>query len=45
LAIEKDFARACDHFGDACIAGLNQKNSTSHTLGTQTAFDFYALPQ
>jgi hypothetical protein len=22
-------------------AGLNQKNSTSLTLGTQTAFDFY----
>jgi hypothetical protein len=30
-------------FGDASLAGLNQKNSTSDRLaglGTQTAFDF-----
>jgi hypothetical protein len=26
--------------GTPAEAGLNQKNSTSHTLGTQTAFDF-----
>jgi hypothetical protein len=27
--------------GTPAEAGLNQKNSTSLTLGTQTAFDFY----
>jgi len=27
--------------GTPIKAGLNQKNSTSLTLGTQTAFDFY----
>jgi len=27
--------------GTSAKAGLNQKNSTSLTLGTQTAFDFY----
>jgi hypothetical protein len=27
--------------GTPAKAGLNQKNSTSLTLGTQTAFDFY----
>jgi hypothetical protein len=27
--------------GTRAEAGLNQKNSTSLTLGTQTAFDFY----
>ena len=27
--------------GTPVEAGLNQKNSTSLTLGTQTAFDFY----
>jgi hypothetical protein len=27
--------------GTSAEAGLNQKNSTSLTLGTQTAFDFY----
>ena len=27
--------------GTSAAAGLNQKNSTSLTLGTQTAFDFY----
>jgi hypothetical protein len=27
--------------GTPTEAGLNQKNSTSLTLGTQTAFDFY----
>ena len=27
--------------GPPAEAGLNQKNSTSLTLGTQTAFDFY----
>ncbi len=26
--------------GTPAVAGLNQKNSTSLTLGTQTAFDF-----
>jgi hypothetical protein len=26
--------------GTPAVSGLNQKNSTSHTLGTQTAFDF-----
>jgi hypothetical protein len=26
--------------GAPAVAGLNQKNSTSLTLGTQTAFDF-----
>jgi len=30
--------------GTPAEAGLNQKNSTSLTLGTQTAFDFY-LPK
>jgi hypothetical protein len=27
--------------GTPTEAGLNQKSSTSHTLGTQTAFDFH----
>jgi hypothetical protein len=30
--------------GTPTIAGLNQKNSTSLTLGTQTAFDFHPPP-
>jgi hypothetical protein len=36
----KSFCALSDYFGDACFAALNQKNSTSLTLGTQTAFDF-----
>jgi hypothetical protein len=30
--------------GTPAEAGLNQKNSTSLTLGTQTAFDFLRSP-
>jgi hypothetical protein len=30
--------------GTPAEAGLNQKNSTSLTLGTQTAFDFHLPP-
>jgi hypothetical protein len=30
--------------GTPAEAGLNQKNSTSLTLGTQTAFDFHPPP-
>jgi hypothetical protein len=30
--------------GTPADAGLNQKNSTSLTLGTQTAFDFHPPP-
>jgi hypothetical protein len=30
--------------GAPAEAGLNQKNSTSLTLGTQTAFDFHPPP-
>jgi hypothetical protein len=37
----KAFCSLNDYFGDACFAALNQKNSTSLTLGTQTAFDFH----
>jgi hypothetical protein len=37
----KDLYSLSDYFGDACIAALNQRNSTSLTLGTQTAFDFH----
>jgi hypothetical protein len=37
----KAFCSLSDYFGDARFAALNQKNSTSLTLGTQTAFDFY----
>jgi hypothetical protein len=40
----KAFCSLSDYFGDACFAALNQKNSTSLTLGTQTAFDFHPLP-
>jgi hypothetical protein len=36
----KAFCSLSDYFGDASFAALNQKNSTSLTLGTQTAFDF-----
>jgi hypothetical protein len=36
----KAFCSLSDYFGDARFAALNQKNSTSLTLGTQTAFDF-----
>jgi hypothetical protein len=36
----KGFCSLSDYFGDVCFAALNQKNSTSLTLGTQTAFDF-----
>jgi hypothetical protein len=36
----KGFCSLSDYFGDASFAALNQKNSTSLTLGTQTAFDF-----
>jgi hypothetical protein len=41
----KAFCSLSDYFGDASFAALNQKNSTSLTLGTQTAFDFYAPQQ
>jgi hypothetical protein len=37
----KDFCSLSDYFGDAFFTTLNQKNSTSLLLGTQTAFDFY----
>jgi hypothetical protein len=36
----KGFCSLSDHFGDAFFTALNQKNSTSLALGTQTAFDF-----
>jgi hypothetical protein len=40
----KGFYSLSDYFGDACFMALNQKNSTSLTLGTQTAFDFHPPP-
>jgi hypothetical protein len=40
----KAFCSLSDYFGDACFTALNQKNSTSLTLGTQTAFDFHPPP-
>jgi hypothetical protein len=43
----KDFCSLSDYFGDACIAALNQKNSTSARLrrvsGLRQLSIFYAL--
>jgi hypothetical protein len=36
----KGFCSLSEYFGDASFTALNQKNSTSLSLGTQTAFDF-----
>jgi hypothetical protein len=45
----KDFYSLSDYFGDACIAALNQKNSTSarlrRALGLRQLLLFYALLQ
>jgi hypothetical protein len=37
----KAFCSLSDYLGGVSFAALNQKNSTSLMLGTQTAFDFH----